>query len=181
MRVNELPAYDARDKSTGCCARFDPAGWDRQELNFDAKRFVRARTRSLFHIPINMRSVFRKTFAAIEAAAARSDRDFIVLSMELSPWAAEHYFAVTKDVPGQDMVRLSGDFLTRVFEGPYRDMPQWRRDLASYAAERDKRVDRTFFFYTTCPGCARVYGKNYVVGAAQVSRASASGARASPA
>jgi hypothetical protein len=34
MRTNALPQRDARDNPTGCCPRFDPAGWDGQHLNF---------------------------------------------------------------------------------------------------------------------------------------------------
>ena len=36
------------------------------------------------------------------------------------------------------------------------------------AAERGKTDGEVWFFYTTCPKCAKVYGKNYVVGIAEV-------------
>ena len=168
MNVNQLPAYDASDNPTGCCPRFKPTGWDGQDLYFREKLFVRAKTRSLFHIPIDMSQMFRRIFTAIEAAGARSDKDFIVMSHDLSAWSSEHYFSVTKEVPGQQMCRVSGDFLTKVFEGPFKDVPKWENEVASYAAEHGKRVDRAFFFYTTCPRCAKHYGKNYVVAVAQV-------------
>ncbi len=115
-----------------------------------------------------MSRVFKKTFAAIETAGARSDRQFIVLSHELSPWAAEHYFAITKEVPGQEMCRLSGDFLTKVCEGHFKDAPKWEKEIEACATGRGQRVDKTYFFYTTCPRCAKYYGKNYVVAVAQV-------------
>ena len=168
MKINELPAYRATDNPKRCCPRFDPQGWDGQELHFDGKLFAKARTRSLFHIPLDMGRVFKKTLGAIEAAGAHSDRDFIVLSRDLSPWASEHYFSVTREVPGQEMSRLSGDFVTRVFEGPFRKVPQWADEVAADAAKGGKHLDQTFFFYTTCPRCAREYGKNYVVAVAQV-------------
>ena len=168
MNINELPAYDATDNPTGCCPRFNPKGWDRQDLHFAEKRFAMARTRSVFHIPINMSQVFKKTLGAIEAAGAHSDKDFIVPSRDLSPWSSEHYFSVTKEVPGVDMCRLSGDFVTKVFEGPYKNVPKWEHEVASYAADRGKRIDKTYFFYSTCPRCAKYYGKNFVVAVAQV-------------
>ena len=71
MEINALPQYDITDKPTGCCPRFDPSGWEDQELHFQDKPFVRARTWSIAHIPINMGSVFRKTFKAIEEAGLR--------------------------------------------------------------------------------------------------------------
>ena len=59
-----------RRQAERCCARFKPKGWDEQRLHFKDKRFVRATTRSIFHIPLNMGSVFPRTYKAIEAAKA---------------------------------------------------------------------------------------------------------------
>jgi len=168
LNVNQLPAYRASDNPTGCCPRFDPGGWDAQQLRFDGELFVKARTHSLLHVPVDMARVFRKTLGAIEAAGAHSDADFIVLSRDRSPWSSEHYFAVAREVPGLEMARLSGDFVTRVFEGPYRRVPQWAAEVASDLAKGGGRLAQLFFFYTTCPRCAKRYGKNYVVAVAQV-------------
>ncbi len=168
MKLNTLPKYDMSDNPTNCCPRFKPEGWDREELHFKDKLFVKAKTMSIFHIPLNMGSVYPKTFTAIEEADAMSDDDFIVLSHDPSAWRGEHYFSVTKDVPGQEIVRLSGDYLTKVFEGPYRDMPKWEKEMEELAKERGKQAKKIYYFYTTCPKCAKYYGKNYVVGVAQV-------------
>ena len=62
MKTNVLPAYDYEDNPTGCCAHFHPEGWDNQTLHLDNKKFVRATTHSLFHIPLDMGKVFQKTF-----------------------------------------------------------------------------------------------------------------------
>lgn len=168
MKTNALPKLDQSDKPTGCCPRFKPEGWDGQELHFRNKLFVKARTRSLFHIPLNMGRVFPKTFRAIENAHASREDNFIVLSCDPSAWSGEHYFAVTKDVPGQQMVRMSGDFLTKVFEGPYRDAPKWEKQLKEAVRAQGKETKGSYFFYTTCPKCAKFYGKNYVVGVAEI-------------
>ena len=109
-----------------------------------------------------------RTIAAIETAHAAGG-GLLVLSHDDSAWHAEHLFAVDKEVPGADMVRLSGDFLTHVFEGPYKEAPTWAATMAVYVKERGKHLDTMYFFYTTCPKCARHYGKNYVVGVAKVS------------
>ena len=54
MKTNTLPKYDSSDNPTNCCPRFKPDGWDEQELHFEDKLFVKAETRSLAHIPLNM-------------------------------------------------------------------------------------------------------------------------------
>ena len=168
MKTNQLPAYDAADNETNCCPRFHPEPWEDQALHFDQKPFVKASTVSAFHVPLNMGSVFGRTWKAIEAAHANTG-GFLVLSHDDSAWHAEHLFAVDGDVPGAEMVRLSGDFLTKVFEGPYTDAPKWCDAMEAYVKSQGTHLDTLYYFYTTCPKCARHYGKNYVVGVAKVS------------
>lgn len=164
MELNQLPKYDTSDNPTGCCPRFKSEGWDRQELHFKDKLFVRATTRSLFHMPINMGHVFSKTFKEIEKANAVDVNQSAILSNDLSPWKSEHFFAVTKEVPGVENVRLSGDYFTRVFEGPYKNARYWYNEMKDYVKEKGSNPGKIYFFYTTCPKCAKYYGKNYVVG-----------------
>ncbi len=118
-------------------------------------------------MPLNMGSVFTRTINAIETAHAGGG-GLLVLSHDDSAWHAEHLFAVDQEVPGAEMVRLSGEFLTKVFEGPYRKAPAWAATMAAYVKERGQHLDTMYFFYTTCPKCARHHGRNYVVGVAKV-------------
>ena len=166
METNALPAYDAGNNPTGCCPRFNPEGWDGQDLHFEDKLFLRARTTSVDYVPMDMGPVFERTFAAIQKAGAYDEKDFIVLSRDLSPSEAEHYFAVAKEVPDQEVVRWSGDYLTKLFEGPYEKVPEWEQALLAEVKHRGRETSRTYFFYTTCPKCAAAYGKNYVVAVA---------------
>ena len=168
MDTNVLPRIDMSTSETGCCPKFNPEGWDSQHLHFKDKLFVRATTRSLLHIPINMGSVFTRVQKRIEEAAAQEPDSYLVLSRDLSATEAEHLFAVSRDVPGEDMVRLSGEFITRVFEGPYRHAKEWHHVMETAAEAAGRTVKRVFMFYTTCPKCSRAYGKNYVVGLAEI-------------
>ncbi len=168
METNVLPKMDMSENATGCCPKFNPEGWDGRHLRFDDKPFVRATTRGLLHVPINMGTVFTRVQNNIEDAGAQDPEGYLVLSRDLSGTEAEHYFAVTGDVPGEDMVRLSGEFLTRVFEGPYRHAKDWHHEMEVAAEAAGHQAKRVFMFYTTCPKCARAYGKNYVVGIAEI-------------
>ncbi len=168
MQTNTLPKYDESDNATGCCARFNPEGWDGQELHFEDKRFLRARTHSAMHIPLDMGRVFTRVGKHIQDARAYDPDDYIVMSHDTSPWSAEHYFAVTKDVEDEEMVTLSGDYVTHVFEGPYREAREWEKEFAGMLREKGRDPKEIYWFYTTCPKCAKTYGKNYVVGVAEV-------------
>lgn len=166
--TNFLPYTDLERLEPGCCCpAFDPTQWDKLDLHFRDKLFVHVRTRSLFHIPLDMSAVFFATWEAIQAAGAEDCR-YAVLSNDESKWHGEHYFAVTKEVPGLHNVTLSGNFTTRVFEGPYRDAYIWVNEMREDIALMGHRMGRLFFYYTTCPKCAERRGKNYVVGVGEV-------------
>jgi hypothetical protein len=166
MRTNQIPPLDPNSE-TGCCPRFEPKEWEAQELHFDRKPFVRASTVGVLHVPLNMSSVFGRTLKAIEAAHAGTGGHF-VLSHDDSPWRAEHLFAVDGAVPGADMVEVSGTFLTKVFEGPFSKTRAWCGEMEQWVRGQGRTIEKLHYFYTTCPRCARHYGKNYVVAVAQV-------------
>ena len=146
----------------------DPEGWDGQELHFEDKPFVRATTRSVMHVPLDMGKVFQRVQTHLENAGAFDPEDVIVLSRDLSAWQAEHLFAAARNVHGEEMTTLSGDFVTRVFEGPYRDAKDWDAEMRDAVRARGATPDDVYFFYTTCPKCAKAYGRNHVVGVARV-------------
>lgn len=168
MKTNATPHYDISDNPTNCCPRFDPEGWDDQELHFEDKLFAKAVTRSAFHIPLNMGKVFTTTFKAIQSADAENAEQSLVLSHDPSAWKGEHYFAVNKVVPGVEMVKLTGDYVTKVFQGPYKDAGKFSKVLTNFVEAKGKKAKKNYFFYTTCPKCAKFYGKNYMVGVAEI-------------
>lgn len=146
---------------TGCCPRFDPAQWDGREVTWRDRPFLRDRVRSVFHIPLNFGTVMKRTMRAVEAVGAL-DPEQLVLTDENSLWGADVYVAVTTEVPGGAMARLSGTFFVKTFEGPYSKVGTWARDVTALLAERGQAARKLYFWYTTCPRCAKAYGKNYV-------------------
>lgn len=149
-------------EQTPCCPPFNPELWDEKTIDWNDKRFVKDRVRSLFHIPLNFGAVMKRIVGKIESAEAKCE-EMIVLSDEESPWRANVFVDVDRDVSNAEMVTLSGTFLSKVFEGPYRDMRKWMVEMEHYISSQGKRAKRQFYYYTTCPKCAKVYGKNYVV------------------
>ncbi|PIR07262.1 MAG: hypothetical protein COV55_00340 [Candidatus Komeilibacteria bacterium CG11_big_fil_rev_8_21_14_0_20_36_20] len=168
METNQLPKINMDTSETGCCPRFNPQGWDQETFSFDNKLFVKAKTRSFFHLPLNIKPVFIKTMKNIDDAQARLKDSYLILSYDPSAWTGEHYFAVEKDVPGEEMVRLSGHYITKVFEGPFQDARKWVKEMQQYVKNKDRELKKLYFFYTTCPKCLKHYGKNYTVAFAEV-------------
>ena len=157
---------NARNEET-CCPRFDPAPWQDRDVTWSDKLFARDRIRCFLHVPLNFGAVVRRNMRVLEAAGAVAE-NAIMLTDETSPWGADLYIEIEKDVPGVHAATLSGTFLARVYEGPYRNVRAWCDDMHRRVAARGRTLRKLLFYYTTCPRCARRYGKNYVVLLAQV-------------
>lgn len=155
------------DNPGECCPRFDPEPWDGKELRWQDKCFVKDRVTSFLHIPLNFGAVMKRNIGAIEAAGEKPGT-MVILSDENSLWGADVYIEVTKDIPGAEMASISGTFLCKVYEGPYRNMRKWIEDMKAFVQGKGKSFRKLYFYYTTCPKCAKKYGRNYVAILAQL-------------
>lgn len=153
--------------STGCCEPFHPEPWQDKEIIWDNKLFVKDHVTNFFHIPLNFGQKVVKNMALIEKASAKAPHQ-LMLTDEVSPWGSDIYIDVAGDVPGAQMATISGTFLTKVFEGSYQSVGKWALEMNEYVKNQDKELKKMYFSYTTCPKCAKAYGKNYVVLFAQI-------------
>jgi len=150
------------NQNAECCPKFDPAPWDDKILEWNNKRFIKDKVFSLFYMPLNFGSVMKRTMAKIEKSGAQS-LDYMGLSDHTSKWNMDVYIAVDKEIPGAENITLSGKFLSKVYEGDFKDTGKWCKDFESYAKNKGKEIKKLHMWYTTCPKCAKKYDKNYVV------------------
>lgn len=158
---------DQKIKSTGCCDPFDPTPWQKKEIIWKEKIFVKDHVISFLHIPLNMGAIITKNMVLIEKAGAKSPYQ-LMLTDEKSAWGSDIYIDVSKNVPGATMAAVSGTFLTKVFEGPFQNIGKWAQSMKKYVKGKNREILKLYFSYTTCPKCAKIYGKNYVVLFAQI-------------
>ena len=152
---------------TGCCPRFDPKPWEDKEITWKDKLFLKDKVRSIFHIPLNFGQVMVRSMEKIKNADALSPTP-LMLSDENSLWGADVYIEVSKEVPSAEMAKISGTYLTKVFEGPFQNIGKWVKEMKEYVKSKGKEMKKMYFYYTSCPACAKYYGKNYVVILAQI-------------
>ena len=157
--------YD--NKETACCARLDEARWEGQAFEWKDKPFIKDHIWEFLHVPLNFGSVMARDHAAIEQAQAWAPEPLWLVD-EVSPWGSNIFIATDRAVPGKPTETLSGSFLTKVFEGPYQDIGTWIAQTEAFVFAQGKEVDKLYFFYATCPKCAKHYGKNQVVVFAKV-------------
>ncbi|OIP86709.1 hypothetical protein AUK04_00210 [Candidatus Roizmanbacteria bacterium CG2_30_33_16] len=152
---------------TGCCEPFNPEPWQNKEIVWKNKLFVKDHITSFLHIPLNMGNKIVKNMELIEKAKAKASYQ-LMLTDEKSMWGADIYIDVSKKVSGAQMATLTGTFLTKVFEGTYQNVGKWAEEMKVYVKNKNKEIKKLYFSYTTCPKCAKAYGKNYVVLFAQI-------------
>lgn len=141
-----------------CCPKFDPKPWDGKSFEWKNKKFVKDKVFCLFYIPINFGQVMTKLMGKVDNGA-------ICLSDQRSMWSMEVYVEVDKEIEGMNNVTLSGKYVSKVYEGEFKDVGKWMIDFKKYAES-----EKTYAWYTTCPACAKKWGKNYVVAVGKIKR-----------
>ncbi len=149
-------------KGTGCCPPFDPEPWQDKTLLWENKRFLKENVKTIMFMPLNFGGKMKRIMADIETAGAECT-DSMVLSDHTSKWNMDLLIAVDKDIPGKTVKTITGTFYSRVYEGKFNETGKWCRDYEKKADDLGFKVIKWYMWYTTCPKCAKVYGKNHVV------------------
>ena len=145
-----------------CCPEFDPAPWDGKIVEWNDKKFIKDRVFTFLYMPFGFGKVMRALDRQVRNAGATMP-DRLCLSDHTSKWNMDVYLAVDKAIPDAQNVTLSGKFLCKVYEGPYKDTGKWCKDFEFFAKSKDQTIKKWYMWYTSCPKCAKKYGKNYVV------------------
>jgi hypothetical protein len=151
-----------KSQKSECCPEFNPAPWDDKVLEWNNKKFIKDRVFTLFFMPINFGQVVRRMTAKIDKSGAKA-MDWMSLSDHTSKWSMDLYVAVDKQVQDAQNTTLSGKFLSKVYEGDFKETGKWCKEFENYAKGKNLEVKKWYMWYTTCPKCAKKYGKNYVV------------------
>jgi len=150
-----------------CCPKFDPKPWDDQLFEWKDKKFIKDNVFTLFYMPVNFGKVMVRINKAVMNAGGTIP-DSLGLSDHTSKWNMDIYLAVDKEIPGAKNTTLSGKYFSKVYEGPFRDTEKWCKDFENVLKSKGLSQKKMFMWYTTCPKCAKKYGKNYVAIMAQV-------------
>lgn len=158
---------DTKSQTSECCPKFDPTLWDDKVFEWDNKKFIKDKVFTLFFVPINFGSVITRMMTKIDRAGAKAE-DWMGLSDHTSKWNMDLYVAVDREISDAENVTLSGKFFSKVYEGNFKDTGKWRKDFADCVKSKNMESRKIYTWYTTCPKCAKKYGKNYVVIISQI-------------
>ena len=149
-------------KDFECCPPFDPTPWDDKIIVWDNKFFIKDNVFTCFYMPLNFGRAMKRLNQRVEKAGANIP-DWLCLSENTSNWNMDLYLAVDREIPGTENVKLSGTFYSRVYEGDFNQTGKWCADFETKAKEKNLKIEKWYMWYTTCPKCAKKYGRNYTV------------------
>jgi hypothetical protein len=162
VESDHLGRKESRMADEECCPEFDPTPWNGKTFEWRDKKFIKAKVRTFLYMPLNFGGVMRKLMKAVETVGVNTP-DYLALSDHTSPWNMDVHVAVDANVQGAANETISGTFFSKVYEGSFRNTKAWCNDFEAAAVEKRLSIDKWYMWYTTCPKCAKKYGKNYVV------------------
>jgi hypothetical protein len=150
-----------------CCPKFDSEKWDNKTFNWKNKLFIKASIPEFFHIPyppmIGKKITKMMKLAEDTHKLSEDIEDVLLLFNDPHPFRADMYLSVTGQVPNAKNVQFSGTFITKVFDGPFKDIPKYMKQMKDILKTDNKEVEDFYVHYAYCPKCAEKFGHNYMV------------------
>ena len=156
-----------------CCPLIKVEDWDDKIHQWTGKQFVKGYIKSFFGIPCNIGKVMASIGSKIRAVGANSP-DYVCLFDKKTKFKIDVMVEVTKEVPNMENVTISGKFYSKVYEGSYCKIGEWKRDFKNIMKKKMLEQGKVYLWYTSCPQCAKRNGKNYIVLIAECKKKSVS-------
>lgn len=154
-----------------CCSEFDPEYWDNKTNTWENKPFLKDEVRQVFHMPLNFGKVLTRMFDKIKGDHNYPDgKDFLVLAYDPSPWKADLYMTIKKEIAEGQIEKMSGEFYSKVFDGAYKEIPKFCKQMEEWGKQEGKKIKKLYLHYPYCPRCAKKYGHNYIVAFAEIEK-----------
>jgi len=148
--------------SMECCPEFNPEPWHNVIVEWKNKLFIKDKVCTLFYIPLNFGKVMVRLDKKTRQAGAKIP-DYLCLSEHTSMWNMNLYLAVDKEISQAENITISGKFFSKAYEGNFNETGKWTKDFDKTLKEKSLSLKKMYMWYTTCPKCAKKWGKNYVV------------------
>jgi hypothetical protein len=158
-----------------CCPEFKVEKWDKKIFNWNNKQFIRETLPTLFHMPFPPmigKKITKMMSLATSAKKIDAKKDeVLILFQDPSAFKSNIYLSVTGNVSGANNVKISGTFMAKVYEGPYKAIPKFVKEMNIYLEKEGRKVpknDEYYIHYAYCPKCEKKYGHHYMILFAQV-------------
>lgn len=148
------------------CVELKKSDWDEKEFSWKNKIFYKTKYKEFMHIPLNYSKVLAKAEDQIKKAGV--ELDGFTLSGEESMFSSSLMIPVKSEKADLPTEKLSGTYIARLFEGQYKEAGDWAKEMVNFVHGKQKEVNKLWFWYATCPKCAKKLGKVQTVIFAEV-------------
>lgn len=142
--------------SEECCKIISPAEWDKKEIVWRDKPFLKSHYFAFLHVPVNIGAKITEGMKKIEEAGLQAEQ--MVLSKNDGWFGADILIPIKTKTDIFDIELITGRFLTRLFDGHYGDMRKWIRETRTWCREKGFEPEEYIFWYATCPKCSKKRG-----------------------
>ncbi|HLM84283.1 MAG TPA: hydrolase [Candidatus Bathyarchaeia archaeon] len=148
-----------------CCKILSPAEWDKKEIVWRDKPFLKSHYFAFLHVPVNIGAKISEGMKKIDEAGLGAEQ--MVLSKNDGIFGADILIPIKNKTDIFEVDLITGRFLTRLFEGHYGDMRKWIRETRIWCREKQGLAagrgkgwesEEFIFWYATCPKCAKKRG-----------------------
>jgi len=149
-----------------CCPIFNPEKYDNKVHNWNKKSFLKESIFTIFHMPIPW--TINKKIKSLCNQAKNNNieyklEDTLILFEDTSAFKSNIYLSTTNSIPTENNIEISGKFLSKVYDGPYKDTPKFIIQMNEYLKEQNKTAKKYYIHYAYCPKCSKKYSHNYMV------------------
>jgi hypothetical protein len=157
-----------------CCPKFHPEKWNLKTFYWDHKKFIKGTVPTFFHIPlppmIGNRITKMMKLAEGSKSLSGNREEILVLFTDPHAFMSEIYISVTNEVPNANNTTLSGNYISKVFDGSYNEIPKFIKQMDAYLQKRKEEAERYYVHYAYCPKCSKEAGHNFMVLFAQIKK-----------
>lgn len=149
---------------SNCCPEVRKEDWEYVQHEWN-KYFLEGNVFQLFRMPLNYGSVLKKLAAAAKARNWDKHGNPLVLTQETGFFSMQMLLELFRPDPKADgVVFFSGSFISHYYEGPYSGLGKAVQELDDYVTKATGLPPKDYFFwYTTCPKCAKERGNPVTV------------------
>lgn len=163
-----------KNENKECCPKFNQKKWNEKTFNWDHKQFIKESVPTFFHIPLPPmigKKITNMMKMAEDSKKLESNKeDILLLFADPSAFRSDLYLSVTDKVPNANNTEISGVFMSKVFDGAYKEVPKFIKKMDAYLKKQRKKANNYFVHYAYCPKCAKEAGHNYMVLFAEVDK-----------
>ena len=146
--------------------------WTIKQFHWEHKPLIKASVPTLFHIP-SQKILGKKITNMMKQVEdsnkmVKDNEDILLLFAEPHPFRSDMYISVTDQVPHTKNVRISGTFMAKVFDGSYKAVPKFMKQIDTCLGDKNKKAENYYVHYAYFPKCAEEANHNYIVFFAEI-------------